>query len=226
MKPAGCCPALIRTYVSCLDCRVCPEAWHPPMGIGPWHARAHIVECQNEFGARTLDGSCCSFGDNIEHLWADVRPYSYIMKRLTAAGRLDLLLMLTRHDSECVPATQARSSCRFAVYMNKINDRQCIEVVGGGAQVRDRGRKKEAGLPQLLDLSPARSAGDPAAQKCGCQPAAGGDGGFGSSCCHCNGGYSGTGSASQGARAGEAVSVRRPCPRQLPIRPCLAFCSL
>jgi Kyakuja-Dileera-Zisupton transposase len=66
------------------------------MGIGPWHTRAHNVECQDEYGARTLEGSGCSFGDNIEHLWADVRPWAYIMKRLSQAGRRDLLLMLVR----------------------------------------------------------------------------------------------------------------------------------
>lgn len=66
------------------------------MGIGPWHTRAHNVECQDEYGARTSEGSGCSFGDNIEHLWADVRPWAYIMKRLSHAGRRDLLLMLVR----------------------------------------------------------------------------------------------------------------------------------
>ena len=64
------------------------------MAVGPWHARAHIAACQEKFGARSQPGSGLSFGDNTEHLWAVLRLYAFMLKRMTAARRRDLLLLL------------------------------------------------------------------------------------------------------------------------------------
>lgn len=66
------------------------------MAIGPWHVKAHIAACQALFGARAQPGAGWSFGDNIEHLWAYLRRYAYMLKRMSAAGRQDLLNELVR----------------------------------------------------------------------------------------------------------------------------------
>jgi Kyakuja-Dileera-Zisupton transposase len=133
-------------------CRACPDAWHPPMGIGPWHARAHNVECQNEYGARTLEGSGCSFGDNIEHLWADVRPWAYIMKRQTPAARRDLLDAGEIGGVPLCPRTLYPTSGTFSASSTTwINDAQCF------SRVRERRSRKEARLPQQLQTWHTRS---------------------------------------------------------------------
>ena len=64
--------------------------------IGPWHGPAHKGDCQDRFGARVTAGSGLSFGDNIEHVWAFVRPYALIMARMGHAARLDFLTVLVR----------------------------------------------------------------------------------------------------------------------------------
>ena len=61
------------------------------MAVGPWHAKAHAAACQARWGARATDGSGLSFGDNIEHLWAMLRPYAYMLKRMSAAAREDFI---------------------------------------------------------------------------------------------------------------------------------------
>jgi hypothetical protein len=53
----------LQARLQCTDLCVqsVPRRLNPPMGIGPWHARVHNVECQNEYGVRTLEGSGCSY---------------------------------------------------------------------------------------------------------------------------------------------------------------------
>jgi hypothetical protein len=66
----------------------------PGMAIGPWHVKAHVPACQDKYGARLLEGAGCSFGDNIEHLWVDLRKQAHLMKRMTKPARQDRLTYL------------------------------------------------------------------------------------------------------------------------------------
>ena len=66
------------------------------MAIGPWHARVHKHACQQEFGARAVEGTGLTFGDNIEHLWAWLRKHAHLMKYMAPANRQDYLVVLVR----------------------------------------------------------------------------------------------------------------------------------
>ena len=68
------------------------------MAIGPWHTKAHKLSCQQVYGARLMEGSGQSFGDNIEHLWANTRKHAHLLKRQTAAARQDHLVDLVRRE--------------------------------------------------------------------------------------------------------------------------------
>ena len=45
-------------------------------------------------GARNKDGTGLTSGDNIEHLWASIRPHSLQLKYMSAAAWQDLVLAL------------------------------------------------------------------------------------------------------------------------------------
>lgn len=65
-----------------------------PMAIGPWHARVHKVSCQQKFGARVVENTGLTYGDNIEHLWAWLRKQAHLMKYMAPATRQDFLVVL------------------------------------------------------------------------------------------------------------------------------------
>lgn len=64
------------------------------MAIGPWHGKAHVPKCQDVYGARLQQGVGISFGDNVEHLWGDLRPHGHLTKRMTKGARQDKLTLL------------------------------------------------------------------------------------------------------------------------------------
>ena len=72
------------------------------MAIGPWHVKAHIPQCQDVFGARLQEGVGNSFGDNIEHLWGDLRGHGHLIKRMTQGARQDKLTLLVNVPSSLV----------------------------------------------------------------------------------------------------------------------------
>ncbi|GLC43675.1 hypothetical protein PLESTM_001502900 [Pleodorina starrii] len=43
-----------------------------PFAIGPWHIRPHKPECNVRYNSRYMPGLGLTFGDLIEHLWADI----------------------------------------------------------------------------------------------------------------------------------------------------------
>lgn len=61
----------------------------PGLAVGPWHVKAHVPSCQEKYGARRMLGAGNSFGDNIEHLWAQLRKYAHILKREAPGTRQD-----------------------------------------------------------------------------------------------------------------------------------------
>ena len=66
------------------------------MAIGPWHARVHKLSCQVEYGARAVEHTGLTFGDNIEHLWAWLRKHAHLMKYMAPATRQNFLVALVR----------------------------------------------------------------------------------------------------------------------------------
>lgn len=64
------------------------------MAVGPWHARVHKVSCQQKFGARVVENTGLTYGDNIEHLWAWLRKHAHLMKYMAPATRQDFLVVL------------------------------------------------------------------------------------------------------------------------------------
>lgn len=67
-----------------------------PMAIGLWHARVHKPSCQRLFGARSVENTGLTFGDNIEHLWAWLRKHGHLLKYMGPANRQDFLTSLVR----------------------------------------------------------------------------------------------------------------------------------
>ena len=85
--------------------------------IGPFHAAAHKVDCQEKFGARVTAGAGLAFGDNIEHVWAELRPYAHIMVRMSHAARLDFLAVLVSYLLQC-----SSRHCRFTTCLMSLKD--------------------------------------------------------------------------------------------------------
>ena len=46
--------------------------------IGPWHIKPHKPECNVRYNSRYMEGLGLTFGDLVEHLWADIRKHWYI----------------------------------------------------------------------------------------------------------------------------------------------------
>uniref|UniRef100_A0A7S0RIL7 Uncharacterized protein n=2 Tax=Pyramimonas obovata TaxID=1411642 RepID=A0A7S0RIL7_9CHLO len=67
------------------------------IGIGPWHALGHKVECAKRFGARALEGTGRTFGDGIEHLWAVVRPHNPSLKYMAKGPMMDYIQHLLEY---------------------------------------------------------------------------------------------------------------------------------
>lgn len=77
-------------------CRMRPE-WaevSPIMAVGEWHLKAHIPSCQETFSARLMEGTGTAFGDNVEHLWGDLRKHGHLTKRMIKGSRQDKLTLL------------------------------------------------------------------------------------------------------------------------------------
>ena len=64
--------------------------------MGPFHAGMHVLACQLEYGARNVRGTGLTFGDVIEHLWADTRRFALAMAYMSMANRDDLFMRLVR----------------------------------------------------------------------------------------------------------------------------------
>ncbi len=62
--------------------------------IGPWHIRPHAPRCNLLYNSRYMEGLGLTYGDVIEHLWADIRPYWYTMVYMSPAARQDFLTLL------------------------------------------------------------------------------------------------------------------------------------
>ncbi|EFJ42598.1 hypothetical protein VOLCADRAFT_97223 [Volvox carteri f. nagariensis] len=62
-----------------------------PFAIGPWHIRPHKPECNVRCNSRYMPGLGLTFGDLIEHLWADNRRHWYITAYMSPAARQDFI---------------------------------------------------------------------------------------------------------------------------------------
>jgi hypothetical protein len=80
----------------------------PPfkLAVGPWHVLGHIAKCQKKYGARVALGMGLSFGDNPEHLWAELRKFCGLLKYTSPAGRKDFL-----HDLVIFLGFRAKGVC-------------------------------------------------------------------------------------------------------------------
>jgi hypothetical protein len=78
-------------YTLLFPCRYRPEDASLIIGIGPWHALGHKVECASKWGARALEGTGRTFGDAIEHLWAILRPHNPSLKYMAKAPMRDYI---------------------------------------------------------------------------------------------------------------------------------------
>ncbi|EFJ42130.1 hypothetical protein VOLCADRAFT_97808 [Volvox carteri f. nagariensis] len=67
-----------------------------PFAIGPWHIRPHKPECNVRYNSRYMPGLGLTFGDLIEHLWADIRRHWYITAYMSPAARQDFINGLVR----------------------------------------------------------------------------------------------------------------------------------
>ncbi|EFJ39608.1 hypothetical protein VOLCADRAFT_100765 [Volvox carteri f. nagariensis] len=67
-----------------------------PFAIGPWHIRPHKPECNVRCNSRYMPGLGLTFGDLIEHLWADNRRHWYITAYMSPAARQDFINGLVR----------------------------------------------------------------------------------------------------------------------------------
>lgn len=87
----------IRCHVICLKaflfCRLHEDA-EISTAIGPLHARVHKLSCEAEFGARAVEHTGLTFGDNIEHLWAWLHKHAHLMKYMAPATRQNFLVAL------------------------------------------------------------------------------------------------------------------------------------
>lgn len=77
-------------------CRMRPDLLEasPLFAVGEWHLKAHVPTCYEAYSARLKEGTGNSFGDNVEHLWADLRKHGHLTKRMTKAGRQDKVTVL------------------------------------------------------------------------------------------------------------------------------------
>ncbi len=67
--------------------------------VGSWHIRPHVPECLITNNPAYKHGLGLSFGDSIEHIWADVRPYWFTLAYMSHAARVDFLSKLvSAHD--------------------------------------------------------------------------------------------------------------------------------
>lgn len=121
------------------------------MRVGPWHVKAHILACQLQFGARMLLGSGRSFGDNVEHLWAFLRPYAYILKRMGLPAREDCINQLVRAAILALRggAQGLQSPICYCVRLS-ILTALIPALVCFGMQVWFRERSMDERLPQML----------------------------------------------------------------------------
>lgn len=69
------------------------------LAVGPWHALGHVVPCQKEYGARWKEGMGLTFGDNIEHVWSELRRFGVILKYMSSASRKAFLEDLVRYKA-------------------------------------------------------------------------------------------------------------------------------
>lgn len=76
---------------------VCVEELGLPevqFAIGAWHIRPHKPECNVRYNAHYMEGMGLTFGDLIEHLWADIRRHWYLTAYMSAAARQDYIVAL------------------------------------------------------------------------------------------------------------------------------------
>jgi hypothetical protein len=64
------------------------------LAVGNWHIRPHRPECNVKYNARYMYGTGLSFGDNIEHLWRELRPHWSSTVYMSPAARQDMLTRL------------------------------------------------------------------------------------------------------------------------------------
>ena len=62
--------------------------------IGVWHLRAHQASCQINYNPRYMPGAGLVFGDNIEHLWPDMRKHGFVTAYMSPGARQDFLTQL------------------------------------------------------------------------------------------------------------------------------------
>ena len=69
-------------------CRTHPNDPLPAgIAVGPWHVLGHIAQCQQQYGARYMQEMGLTFGDNVEHLWAEIRGFAKLAKYMSPASR-------------------------------------------------------------------------------------------------------------------------------------------
>ncbi|KAK9818032.1 hypothetical protein WJX72_005982 [[Myrmecia] bisecta] len=83
------------------------------LAIGPWHAKMHVAACQDKYGARSLEGTGRTFGDNIEHLWSELRKFGSILKYMSNAPRQDYLTQLIQYREQAKDLRQASQLKRW-----------------------------------------------------------------------------------------------------------------
>lgn len=64
--------------------------------VGPWHIQPHQPSCQVLFNPRFTEGAGLTYGDNIEHVWSDLRRHFFITMFMSPAARQDFLTSLVR----------------------------------------------------------------------------------------------------------------------------------
>ena len=90
------CPYLVLNP-KLIACRFQPEHRSLIIGIGPWHALGHKVECASKYGARALEGTGRTCGDAIEHLWALLRPHNPSLKYMAKGPMQDYIQHLVKY---------------------------------------------------------------------------------------------------------------------------------
>ncbi|KAG2435357.1 hypothetical protein HXX76_007430 [Chlamydomonas incerta] len=98
--------------------------------VGPWHIMPHKPECHVRYNLRLMEGLGLTFGDLIEHLWADIRKHWYIMAYMSPAARQDFMTMLVkhRHMKEDSLAAQLASNVRRALKESKELEARLAEL--------------------------------------------------------------------------------------------------
>ncbi|KAG2438299.1 hypothetical protein HYH02_010996 [Chlamydomonas schloesseri] len=99
--------------------------------IGPWHIKPHKPECHVRYNSRLMEGLGLTFGDLIEHLWADIRKHWYIMAYMSPAARQDFMTMLIKHrhmKKEDGLAAQLISNVRRALREEKELEARIAEL--------------------------------------------------------------------------------------------------